>query len=90
LILLVVIVVASPGSHHTLLAEIGVDRAVVAFTILALQFVFSARLRWVEASFGLDVVLRFHRTMALVAAGLLSVYALLLPINGFPTTEHPS
>src|SRR5262249_32082465 len=55
-----------------------VDCAVVAFSILALQFVISARLRWIEAPFGLDVVLQFHRTMALVAMGLLCIHVLLI------------
>jgi predicted ferric reductase len=68
----------SPHSRHPLAAELGVDCAVVAFTILALQFVVSARLRWVEAPFGLDVVLHFHRTMAFVAMGLLCLHPLLV------------
>jgi predicted ferric reductase len=68
----------SPRSHRALAAEVGVDCAVVAFTILALQFVLSARLRWIEAPFGLDVVLRFHRTMAFVAMGLLCLHPLLV------------
>jgi predicted ferric reductase len=70
--------VLSPHSHHTLAGEMGVDCAVIAFTILALQFVLSARLRWIEAPFGLDVVLRFHRTMAFIAMGLLCLHPLLL------------
>ena len=43
--------IVSPTSDHALIVEIGVNGAVVAFTILALQFVISARLRWVEAPF---------------------------------------
>jgi predicted ferric reductase len=75
---LVVFAVATPNSRHGLIAELGVNCAVVAFTILALQFVLSARLRWVEAPFGLDVVLRFHRAMAMVALGLLCIHPLLV------------
>jgi predicted ferric reductase len=75
---LAVFAIASPNSHHAPIVEIGVDCAVVALTILALQFVISARLRWIEAPFGLDVVLRFHRTMALVAMGLLCIHPLLV------------
>jgi predicted ferric reductase len=67
-----------PRSHHPLAAELGIDCAVVAFTILALQFVLAARLRWIEAPFGLDVVLRLHRTMAFVAMGLLCLHPLLV------------
>ncbi len=68
----------SPDSHHSPAAEVGIDCAVVAFAILALQFVLSARLRWIEAPFGLDVLLRFHRTMAFVAMGLLCLHPLLV------------
>jgi predicted ferric reductase len=68
----------SPHSHRAPAAEMGVDCAVVAFTILALQFVLSARLRWIEAPFGLDAVLRFHGTMAFVAMGLLCLHPLLI------------
>jgi predicted ferric reductase len=67
-----------PNSGRLLIVEIGVDCALVAFTILALQFVISARLRWVEAPFGLDVVFQFHRTMAFVALGLLCIHPLLI------------
>jgi predicted ferric reductase len=75
---LAVFAIASPNSNHAPAVEIGVDCAVVAFTILATQFVISARLRWVEAPFGLDVVLRFHRAMASVALGLLCIHPLLI------------
>jgi predicted ferric reductase len=75
---LAVFAVASPSSNRAPIVEIGVNCAVVAFTILALQFVLSARLRWVEAPFGLDVVIRVHRTMAFVAMGLLCVHPLLV------------
>ncbi len=75
---LAVFAIASPNSKRAPSAEMGVGCALVAFTILALQFVISARLRWVEAPFGLDVVLRFHRTMALVAMGLLCIHPLLI------------
>jgi predicted ferric reductase len=70
--------VISTHSYRPLAAEMGLDCAVVGFTILALQFVVSARLRWIEAPFGLDVLLQFHRTMAFVAMGLLCLHPLLL------------
>jgi predicted ferric reductase len=68
----------APGPRRAAAAEMGVDCAVVAFTVLALQFVVAARLRWIEAPFGLDVLLRFHRTMAIVAMALLCLHPLLI------------
>ena len=69
---------ASPPSHDTLVANVAVHCAVVAFTILAMQFVLTARVRWMEAPFGLDVILRFHKGMALVSVCFLCAHPLLL------------
>jgi predicted ferric reductase len=60
------------------MVEAGVNSAIVGFTLLALQFVLAARLSWVEGPFGLDVLMRFHRTMALVAVVLLCAHPLLV------------
>jgi len=65
-------------ADHLRMAEAGVDCAVVGLTILALQFMITARLSWVEAPFGLDVILVFHRAMALVATLLLCVHPVLV------------
>jgi predicted ferric reductase len=70
--------VLAPHSHRPPAAEMGVDCAVVAFAILALQLVVTARWRWLEAPFGLDVLLQLHRTMAFVTVGLLCLHPLLV------------
>jgi predicted ferric reductase len=75
---LAAVALLSPHSRRAPAAEMGADCALVAFTILALQFVVAARWRWIEAPFGLDVLLGFHRTMALVATGLLCLHPLLI------------
>jgi hypothetical protein len=64
---LFVFAAASPFADHSRTVEVGVDCAVVAFTIIAMQFVLSARLSWIEAPFGWDVVIRFRQAMAFVA-----------------------
>jgi predicted ferric reductase len=68
----------NPTTDHPRMVEAGVDSAIVGFTLLALQFVLAARLTWVEGPFGLDVLMRFHRTMALVAVVLLCAHPLLV------------
>jgi predicted ferric reductase len=78
---LVVFAIVAPKADHRPVVEIGVDCAVVGFTILAFQFVISARLQWVEAPFGLDVVFRFHRAMALLALGLLCIHPVLVALG---------
>jgi predicted ferric reductase len=60
------------------MVEAGVDSAIVGFTLLALLFVLAARLSWVEGPFGLDVLMCFHRAMAIVAVALLCAHPLLV------------
>jgi predicted ferric reductase len=67
-----------PGSDHSLVERVGIGSGVVGYTILALQFVITGRLSWLEAPFGLDVLLVFHRAMALIAAAALLVHPVLL------------
>jgi predicted ferric reductase len=63
---------------HSLTERVGIGCAVVGFAILALQFVITGRLPWVEAPFGLDVLLVLHRVMALVAVAALCVHPVLV------------
>lgn len=75
---LMIFAVLNRVADHLRMAEVGVDCAVVGLTILALQFMITARLSWVEAPFGLDVILVFHRVMALMATALLCVHPVLV------------
>src|SRR5258708_31941857 len=52
-------------ADHSGTAEFAVNCALMGFTLLAMQFVLTARFPWLEAPFGLDVVLRVHCAMAL-------------------------
>jgi predicted ferric reductase len=63
---------------HSGTAEFAVNCALVGFTLLSMQFILTARFSWLEAPFGLDVVLRFHRAMALLIVTLLCAHPLLL------------
>jgi len=57
---------------------VGFNFALIGFTMLALQFVIASRFRWIEAPFGLDILIAFHRKMAVVATALLISHPLLL------------
>jgi predicted ferric reductase len=52
--------------------------ALIAIAILSMQFVLSARLRWIERHFGLDKIMLFHRFMAISVVALLLAHPLLL------------
>ena len=75
---LAILAALNPTSDHSRTEEVGIGCAVVGLTILALQFVITGRFAWVEAPFGLDVLLVFHRVMALVATAALLVHPVLL------------
>ncbi len=57
---------------------VGFNFALIGFTMLTLQFVIASRIRWIEAPFGLDILIAFHRRMAVVAAALLISHPILL------------
>jgi predicted ferric reductase len=68
----------NPTSDHSRTEQVGIGCATVGLAILALQFVITGRLPWVEAPFGLDVLLAFHRVMALVATAALLTHPVLV------------
>lgn len=54
--------------------ELGKGAGMFGFALLALQFPLSGRFRLVDRSFGLDVVMRFHKVMAVFAGVLLLLH----------------
>jgi predicted ferric reductase len=75
---LVALHVLDPDPDHTLVTQLGVNCALVGFTLLSMQFLLTARLPWIEAPFGLYLVLRFHRAMALMIFALLCAHPVLV------------
>jgi len=75
---LVALHVLNRDTDYSTMTELGIDCAQVGFALLSMQFVLTARLSWIEAPFGLDLILRFHRAMALVIVALLCAHPLLV------------
>ena len=71
-----------PPGDHGFLGELGRALGLLGFTIVTLQFVLSARLKWIERPFGLDVLFRFHKAMAVFATVLLLVHPVLMAAGG--------
>lgn len=67
-----------PRTDHGLVLEVARSFGLVVFAILVLQFVLSARFKWIEWPFGLDNLFLFHRAMAVFAALLLLSHPLLM------------
>jgi len=62
--------------------ELGKNTALMAFVIIILQVVIAARIKWIERAFGLDILIRYHKHMAVFAAALLVAHPLLLAAGG--------
>ena len=75
---LAIFALPNPESDHSRTEEVGIACAVVGFAILALQFVITGRFRWIEAPFGLDLLLVLHRVMALIGTAALLVHPVLV------------
>jgi len=83
-IIVVPVVVASvlgPSSNNVI-QEMGKCFALAGFMILALQFFLAARFKWIERPFGLDILIRYHKYMAVFGALLLLSHPLLLAAGG--------
>ena len=63
---------------NSFICELGRSFALLGFAILAMQFVVSARLKWVERPFGLDMMFQFHKAMGVFASIILLIHPILL------------
>jgi predicted ferric reductase len=70
----------SPGDKFAY--NLGRCFALLAFTIIVLQVVLAARLKWVERPFGLNLTFPFHRRMGVFAGILLVLHPLLMAAGG--------
>lgn len=66
----------------SLLWNIGRGFAFTAITILTLQAVLAARFKWITCAFGLDIVIRYHRDIAIFAGVLLLFHPLSFILAG--------
>jgi len=67
---LVVMMVTPTPPGRSFLAELSVALAFVALAQTAVQFLLIARYRHVTAPYGIDIILKYHREMGMVAVGL--------------------
>jgi len=73
----------NPGGGGNFLTELGKAAGLMGFALLTLQVALSARLKPVDGPFGLDVVMQFHKSMAIFAGILVLAHPLLLAAGGF-------
>jgi len=79
-VIIIPVAVASILGHSSgnMLHELGKSFALAGFVILALQFFLPSRIKWIERPYGLDILIRFHKHMAVLGTVLLLTHPLLL------------
>ncbi len=79
---LILAVIVNPGHGGNFFYEIGKNFVLIGLTILAFQIILSGRFKWLERPFGLDVLIRFHKHMALLAITILLLHPIFLVVGG--------
>jgi predicted ferric reductase len=75
---LIVSFILRPRTNINLLFEISISFALIGFMMLSLQILFVGRFKWIEKQFGLDILIRNHRNIAVIAVFLIVLHPLLL------------
>jgi len=69
------------GLREKALVDLGRGAALTGFTLVVLQVVLAGRFRSLDAPFGLDSLMQFHKAMAILAGGLLLVHPILISLG---------
>ncbi len=75
---LLVLLFYSPPEGRGFWNEFSVALGFIGLAMMALQFALTARIHCVEASYGVDIILQFHRYISIVAFGLILIHPLIL------------
>jgi predicted ferric reductase len=70
-----------PEGDGNIIIELGKAFALSGFAILTLQFVLASRLRWLARPFGLEILLRYHKAMAIFGGILILLHPILLAVG---------
>lgn len=65
-------------TYYGFISELGRSVALIGFMMLALQPFLAGRFKWIERVFGFDIVIRYHRQMAVLAFTLIILHPVLL------------
>lgn len=78
----IVIYIISPrAAQRTFFLQVGLVSSLLAFPMLALQPVLSARMKWLDRLFGLDRIYAFHKAMAITSGVLILIHPVALSLD---------
>ncbi len=75
---LLVLLLHLPPEGRTFWIEFSVALGFIGLAMMALQFALTARINRIEASYGVDIILQFHRYISLVAFTLILIHPIIL------------
>ena len=78
----VVLAALTAETGHSLVWELGRSFALVGVTILVMQVVLAARVRFIESQCGLDILSRFHGALGVFAVTLLVLHPVMFIADG--------
>lgn len=79
---LVLAIIINPTSGQSLIYGIGKNFALVGLAIITFQILLAGRFQWIERPFGFDILIRYHKHMAILGTSLLILHPLFLVIGG--------
>lgn len=75
---LLILLIYPPLSDRGFWIDFSVALGFIGLTMMALQFALTARINRIEASYGIDIILQFHRYISLVAFTFILIHPLVL------------
>jgi 3-phenylpropionate/trans-cinnamate dioxygenase ferredoxin reductase subunit len=71
-------IAAVPAPRSRILDDFSVALGFIGLAMMALQFVLTARVNRIESSYGIDILLQFHRYTSIVAFFMVLVHPIIL------------
>lgn len=75
---LLLLLIYPPLEDRGFWIDFSVALGFIALAMMALQFALTARINRIEASYGVDIILQFHRYISIVAFALVLIHPLIL------------
>lgn len=75
---LLILLICPPLTGRGFWIDFSVALGFIALAMMALQFALTARINRIEASYGIDIILQFHRYISLVAFAFVLIHPLIL------------
>lgn len=75
---LLLLLIYPPFDDRGFWLDFSVALGFIGLAMMALQFALTARINRIEASYGIDIILQFHRYISIVAVALILIHPLVL------------